>query len=184
LDDADATAISLIENVHRADMHPLDKARAFQQLNEKYTGNNERVAKETGVSVSTIRKYLALLDLPPELQDRLSTTEGPAKIDALYTLTRTFQEEEHMTQVYEQISGFTQAIQKEILKRSEGDVSRIQELVEQAMEGAFDTRMCRGLKGKMMCEYIPQELADAVIEFVEEYRTKQVPLKEMVKKLK
>ncbi len=162
----------------------MDKARALEQLNERYAGDHERVAKETGISVTTIRKYLALLALPSEIQERLSTMEGPAKIDALYTLTRTFSDREQMGEVYEKISGFTQAIQKEILKRSGGDVSRIPELVEQAMQGAFDVKMCKGLRGKLMCEYIPTELADAVIQFVEQYRTGQDPLGAMVKRLK
>jgi|GEM_PF-6617756 ParB family chromosome partitioning protein len=65
LDDTDASAISLIENVHQADMAPSDKARAFQKLSEHYAGDHERVSKETGVSVGTIRKYLSLLALPP-----------------------------------------------------------------------------------------------------------------------
>ena len=34
--EADATAISLVENVHRADMSPTDKARAFKALRDKY----------------------------------------------------------------------------------------------------------------------------------------------------
>ena len=32
LDDADATVISLVENVHRADLSPMDKARAYQSI--------------------------------------------------------------------------------------------------------------------------------------------------------
>lgn len=184
LDDTDATAISLIENVHRADMDPLDKARAFRGLSDHYTGDQERVSKETGVSTATIKKYLSLLELPEELQERLSTSEGPAKIDALYTLSRTFKDKAQMAEVYDRISGFTQTIQKEILKRSEGDISRIPELVEEAMEGAFDTQTCRGLKGKFMCEYIPEELADTVMQLVERYRDGKVPLKELVKRLK
>jgi len=46
-EDIDATIISLIENVHRADMNPLDKARAYQKILDKY-GDLEKVAKETG----------------------------------------------------------------------------------------------------------------------------------------
>ncbi|MCW3134992.1 MAG: ParB/RepB/Spo0J family partition protein [Methanophagales archaeon] len=56
-DDTDATIISLIENVHRADMNPIDKARAYQMIYKKYH-DYSKVAKETGVSVSTVRKYL------------------------------------------------------------------------------------------------------------------------------
>lgn len=184
LDDTDATAISLIENVHRADMHPMDKARAFQDLSQRYGGDYNRVSKETGVSVGTIRRYLSLLALPPKLQERVSTTEGPAKIEALHTLTRTFPNPEEMEQVYDQIAGFKQDIQVAILRESGGDITKIPELVSEAQEGAFNTRFCRGLKGKFMCEYIPEELADTVIELVERYRSGKSPLKEVVKRLK
>lgn len=184
LDDTDATAISLIENVHRADMDPLDKARAFQQLNQHYEGDHGRVSKETGVSVGTIRKYLSLLALPPELQEHLSTTEGPAKIEALHALTRIFPNQREMAEVYEQIGGFKQDIQVAILRESGGDISKVPDLVAEAMEGAFNTRTCRGLKGKFMCEYIPEELVDTVIDLVTRYATGKVPLKQLVKSLK
>ena len=34
--DTDATILSLVENVHRADLNPIDKARAYQKIYEKY----------------------------------------------------------------------------------------------------------------------------------------------------
>ncbi|EQD50265.1 parB-like partition protein, partial [mine drainage metagenome] len=80
--DTDSTELSLIENVHRAEMHPLDKARALNALLATYEKDPTKVAKETGISIPTVKKYLALMTLPPEIQERLSTAEGPAKIDA------------------------------------------------------------------------------------------------------
>ncbi len=88
-----------------------------------------------------------------------------------------------MVEVHEQISGFTQTIQKEILKRSNGVVSRVPELVQEAMEGAFKTQTCRGLKGKFMCEYIPEELADSIIQLVERYTAGGVSIKRIIEKL-
>ena len=46
VEDSEAVALSLIENVHRADMNPLDKAKALKALYERY-GSYERAAKET-----------------------------------------------------------------------------------------------------------------------------------------
>ena len=40
LTDTDATIISLIENVQRADMNPIDKAKAYQEIFKKYNINN------------------------------------------------------------------------------------------------------------------------------------------------
>ncbi|MHB8412502.1 MAG: ParB/RepB/Spo0J family partition protein [Candidatus Acidiferrales bacterium] len=150
LDDADATAISLIENVHRADMNPLDKARAFSALKEKYTGDINRVSKETGIGVQTVKRYLALLVLPQEIQERISTAEGPARVESMSVLARTFSDKEDMIEAYNKTAGFTQEIQKQILRETGGDISKIDDLVEQAHEGAFDVTMCHGLAGKMM----------------------------------
>jgi ParB family transcriptional regulator, chromosome partitioning protein len=85
LGDADAVALSLVENVHRADMHPLDKACALKALYDRYQ-SYERVARESAWSVSTVRKYVQLLALPEELQQRLSTASGPAGVGTLARL--------------------------------------------------------------------------------------------------
>lgn len=58
LDDTTAVVLSLVENVQRADMAPIDKAKAFQGIYSQY-GDYSRVAKETGVSPQTIRRYLS-----------------------------------------------------------------------------------------------------------------------------
>ncbi len=71
--------------------------------------------------------------------------------------------------------------------RREGRLSRIDDLVAQAQEGAFDTKMCHGLAGKLMCDYIPEELASTVIQMVEQWREasrQSVDVKEAAKKLK
>ncbi len=140
LDTTDATVISLVENVHRADMSPIDKARAFEKIHSRY-GEFKRVAQETGVSVSTVRRYMSLLDLAPSIQEGLSTSGGPAGIGTLSKLAATFPADEQKS-VLEQIGGFNQKVQSEILKRSGGNSGIVQELREQALEGAFDIRSC------------------------------------------
>lgn len=148
LDPAGATVISLIENVHRADMSPLDKAQAYRDLYNRYETYSQ-VSKATGVSVSTIRRYLRLLELSPSLQHRLSTSDGAAGIGTLSKLAETFalHDQEY---VYDQIAGFNQKTQGEILKRSGGNVESIEDLKRMAMEGEFDVRSCsEGLCFKM-----------------------------------
>ncbi len=109
-DDTDATIISLVENVHRADMHPLDKARAYRKIYGKYKDYN-KMAKETGVSVPTIKKYLALLDLAPSIQEKITTAEGAAGVGTLSLLAKTFKPEEQ-EEAFERISGFKQSFGK------------------------------------------------------------------------
>src|SRR5258707_648766 len=104
LDDADAVVLSLIENVHRADMSPLDKAQALKALYDRYH-SYEQVARVTTWSPSTVRKYVLLLSLPDELRARVSTGEGPARVAALARLAHTFSGDEAV-KVYNQIAGF------------------------------------------------------------------------------
>jgi ParB family chromosome partitioning protein len=163
IDDVDAVTISLVENVHRADMHPLDKARALDALYGKHQ-SYERVAKESAWSISTVRKYIALLNLPEELQKRIGTSAGPAGINTLSRLAKTFSEDQAV-EVFEKISGFTQKIQEEILKKSGGDIESIDHLVSEAQEGAFDVRRCGGTYGcEIVRDLLEGELSQAEFE--------------------
>jgi ParB family chromosome partitioning protein len=138
--DPDAVAVSLIENVHRADMNAVDKARALKQLAEQY-GDLDRVARETGWSLQTVKKHLVLLELPQEIQNKISTSEGPARVAALAAIAKTFEKPEDMVAAYNRISGFSQNIQLEILKEAGGDLSKLEGAAKEAQEGAFDTRV-------------------------------------------
>jgi len=154
LSDADATVVSLVENVHRAEMHALDKAQAIEALRKRYGDALEKVAKATALSVSTVKRYLDLLKLPDSLRQKLSTKHGPIQIETLSRLVRTFENEEDQEEVYEEIAGFTQEVQVEILKRSGGDVKAISELGDQAHEGLFNVKMCRD----GLCFMLPEEV--------------------------
>ncbi len=141
LDGASAVVVSLVENVQRADMKPIDKARAFQRIRSEY-GSDKRVSQETGVSLPTIRRYMKLLNLAPSIQDGLTTSSGSAGVETLSALADNFDAEDQ-EYVLGEISGFNQHEQREIIKRSDGEVSKIPGLFEWALEGAFAVRMCK-----------------------------------------
>ena len=166
-DDMDGTIISLIENVHRADMNPIDKARAYNKIYEKYK-DYSKVASETGMSVTTIRRYSRLLDLTPSIQDKLSTAEGPAGIAALSKIADTFTAEQQEA-VLDKIGKFKQQTQLEIIRRSGGDFSKLEVLKTRALEGDFDVHLCRGLDE---CTFIPFELRDLVRDLVGKLKDK------------
>lgn len=64
----DATAISLIENLHRADMHPADQFVAFEQLSKDGKSDVE-IAKAFGKSKADVRKLKRLGAVAPALID-------------------------------------------------------------------------------------------------------------------
>jgi len=153
ISDDEATAISLVENVHRADMNPIDKANALNSLLAHHKNDLGGVSKETGIGTQTIKQYIALLQLPEELKQKLSTAEGPAKVQAMAMLVKTFPDKAEMLEVYGKMAGFTQQVQKEIMKQSGGDFSKIDGLVELAHQGVFHTVMCHGVH---TCSFIPE----------------------------
>ena len=176
LNDTDATIISLIENVQRADMNPLDKAKAYKIIYEKYK-DHTKVAQETGVSVPTIKKYLTLLNLSSTLQEKLTTSDGPTGIGALSKLAEIFSRSEQ-EMAYKEISGFKQSIQLEILKRSEGDLNQLTGLRNEALEGAFNARTCT----EGLCFLMSENLKEEIKKTLEDQEINS--LKELVKKLK
>lgn len=127
LSEGDATAISLVENVHRADMNPTDKAAAFKALLEQF-GNLQAVSRETGVGVQTIRKYIQLLDLAPELQEKLAAGEAK-NTQALAQLAQLVPDAENQILTWNAIKGFTQDVQGRILQRVSPSLENLDELI-------------------------------------------------------
>lgn len=74
LSDEDAQADALLENFQREDMNSVEKARAIQGLLQFMS--YEKVAKTLGVSETTVRRSLELLELPPHILQELITRPG------------------------------------------------------------------------------------------------------------
>lgn len=156
LDDTQAVVVSLIENVQRADMNPMDKARAYQRIHEDL-GSYQEVARQAGVSSETVRRYTALLNLAPSIQERVSTAEGVAGVGTLSELARRFAPEDQ-EEALEGIAGFRQDIQRRILRESGGNLDQLPRLKEGALEGDLDVRMCR----EGLCFSLPSQIKAAI----------------------
>lgn len=69
--DHEAAEISLIENLQRADLTPLEEAQAFQTLIDTFCLSQEDIGARVGKDRSTIANTLRLLRLPEEIKDAL-----------------------------------------------------------------------------------------------------------------
>jgi len=75
-------ALALIENIQRADLNPLDEARAFEQLISEFGLTQEDVAARTGRSRSAVANTLRLLHTAPSVQQAVldgEVSEGHAR---------------------------------------------------------------------------------------------------------
>jgi len=71
-DDNQLLTEALVENIHRADLNPLEEAAAYQQLLEDFGMTHDALAQRLGKSRSAISNGLRLLGLPLGLQQRVA----------------------------------------------------------------------------------------------------------------
>ncbi|MCS7202330.1 MAG: ParB/RepB/Spo0J family partition protein [Dictyoglomus sp.] len=71
ISDQEAYEISLIENLQREDLNPIEKAKAFQNYIEKYNVTHEELANKLNISRTEITNLLRLLQLPLEIQEEV-----------------------------------------------------------------------------------------------------------------
>lgn len=70
--DAELLREALIENIHRAELNPLEEAAAYSQLLEDFGVTHEELAERVGKSRSTVTNSLRLLRLPAPVQRRVA----------------------------------------------------------------------------------------------------------------
>ncbi|WP_029896411.1 ParB/RepB/Spo0J family partition protein [Desulfohalovibrio reitneri] len=68
LDDNEALAIALIENLQREDLNPIEEARGLKELQQRLSLNQEKLAQRVGKSRSAVANTLRLLSLPESVQ--------------------------------------------------------------------------------------------------------------------
>ena len=68
LSDAETLEIALIENIQRADLNPLEEARAYGQLLEQFSYTQQQLADSVGKSRSHIANTIRLLNLPESVR--------------------------------------------------------------------------------------------------------------------
>jgi ParB family chromosome partitioning protein len=82
INDLEKLEISLIENLQRQDLNPIERARAYQRLIDEFNLTQEEVAKRVGKARASIANTLRLLTLPEIVQEAIEEgkiTEGHAK---------------------------------------------------------------------------------------------------------
>lgn len=73
LNDAQAFEAALVENIQRADLNPIETARAFQRLIDDHQHTQETLAQRVGKDRSTIANALRLLKLPTPVLDMIES---------------------------------------------------------------------------------------------------------------
>ena len=166
-EDADLLRDALLENIHRANLNPLEEAAAYQQLLEEFDVTQEELATRIGRSRPVISNTIRLLRLPVPVQRRVAAgvlSAGHAR--ALLSLDDPSDQEDLATRVVAEglsVRGTEEAVVLMAGRTVKGKRAAPKKLVMPsltalagAMSDTFDTRVRVELgrqKGRIIVEF-------------------------------
>jgi ParB family transcriptional regulator, chromosome partitioning protein len=69
--DEQAMEITIVENLQRADLNPIEQARGFERLSREFNMTHEQISVRTGKDRASVSNYLRLLKLPSSVQQHV-----------------------------------------------------------------------------------------------------------------
>ena len=179
-EDGDLLRDALLENLHRAQLNPLEEASAYQQLMADFGATQEELAKRIARSRPQIANTLRLLKLPPSIQKKVAAqviTAGHAR--ALLSLSTA----EEMERLAERIvaEGLSVRTTEEIVRlgkakatprpraRQQRPLSALGESVVSALSDAYDTRVTiteGRKKGRIVIEFAGSEDLQRIADLI------------------
>ncbi|MDY2880374.1 MAG: ParB/RepB/Spo0J family partition protein [Candidatus Borkfalkiaceae bacterium] len=183
-DEREIREVSLIENLQREDLNPIEAANAMKKLMEEFSLTQEDLADRIGKSRSTVANTLRLLTLPPaviELVGSGKLSAGHAR--ALVSLPRTHQERLARRAVSEGLSvRDVEKAAKEILspktekkKKKPPEFSvELKDMIYR-MQRIFGTRVTavgNDNKGRIYVDYYTRDDLDRICELLDRLERK------------
>ena len=87
--DLDSLELSIIENIQRENLNPIDQAKAYKRLQDEFDMTQEKVADTIGKDRATVANILRLLNLPAKIQEYVSRgTISMGHARAILSLTK------------------------------------------------------------------------------------------------
>jgi ParB family chromosome partitioning protein len=62
---------ALIENIHRAELNPIEKAQAYREYINRFALTQTQAAERLGEPRTTVSNYMRLLELQPQVRDMI-----------------------------------------------------------------------------------------------------------------
>ena len=73
--DEQAMEMTIVENLQRADLNPMEQARAYQRLSNDFKMTQDQMAVRTGKDRTSVANFLRLLRLPEGVQKKVESGE-------------------------------------------------------------------------------------------------------------
>jgi ParB family chromosome partitioning protein len=177
--DEQAMEITIVENLQRADLNPMEQARAFERLSREFHMTQEQMAVRTGKDRATVANFLRLLRLPASVQARVES--GELSFGHARTLLA-FEHAEEMEKAAQRIVGLSLSVRQtenyvqgllhpeRAAKRDpkteqpiDPNVREVQDQLQRALGLKVHIEDHNG-RGKVIIEYSKLEDFDALLE--------------------
>ena len=175
-DDLKSLEFSIVENVQRHDLNPLEEAQGYKRLIDEFSYDQEKVSKFIGKSRSHITNSLRLLTLPPDVIKLIETqklTAGHAKIlvgleNANFIANKIIEKKLSVRQA----ENFVKIFKKKNKKSNSDKDSNIRDL-EMSVSNKVGLNVViqnkKNNKGKITFEYKELDQLNKIIDIIKSY---------------
>lgn len=180
ISEKDLLEISLIENIQREDLNPIEEAQAYKGLIEQFNLTQSELSTRIGKSRTTITNCMRLLNLDERVQQYLmeeviSEGHGRALLaiddnNVQYTLAQKIIDEKLSVREIEKIiRDMSKVVQN---KQNKTNIENpYHDDIKNRLEGFFGTKVLlkdgKNNKGKIEIEYYSEEDLERIIEILE-----------------
>lgn len=183
-EDSDLLRDALLENLHRAQLNPLEEASAYQQLMADFGTTQEELSKRIARSRPQIANTMRLLKLPPSVQSKVAAqTISAGHARALLALNSP----EEMESLAQRIiaEGLSVRTTEELIRlgrvkaqtgptrRREKIVSALGQSVISSLSDLYETRVTiteGARKGKIVIEFAGEEDLQRIADLIAEQK--------------
>ena len=174
-----AMEMTIIENLQREDLNPMEQARAYERLAREFSLTQEQMAQRTGKERSSVANFMRLLKLPAEVQalvesDKLSFGHAKAlmPLDSPEAMNRLSQRIVTLSMSVRQTEGAVNNLlnppeKKDALERPvDPNVREVERQMERSLGVRVQITDRKG-RGKIVIEYKSLEDFDRVVEVLQ-----------------
>jgi ParB family transcriptional regulator, chromosome partitioning protein len=182
--DEQAMEITIVENLQRTDLNPMEQARAYERLSREFRLTQEQMAQRTGKDRASVANFLRLLRLPAEVQGKVESGElsfGHARallsLEDTETILKAAKKVAALSMSVRQTESYVQGVvnpekhkaAEKVKEPLDPNVREARDLLQRAL-GLKVTIEDRKGKGRVIIEYSSLSDFDGLLETIESAR--------------
>jgi ParB family transcriptional regulator, chromosome partitioning protein len=180
--DEQAMEMTIVENLQRTDLNPMEQARAYDRLGHHFKMTQEQMAQRTGKDRASVANFLRLLRLPLEVQQKVESGNlsfGHARtllaLESPEAILKAAQKVNALSMSVRQTESYVQGLLNPEKKKSKGEEKEKHPVDPNVREARDRLQRALGLKvsiedtngrGRVIIEYSRLEDFDGLLETI------------------